>query len=251
MERKSKRQTSITFRFDCHPSSTMAQLLSFVETGRSYPDIPRYPDRFTLPLDSFWWPQALSDSGADERRVKEATMGCVAQLDRQVNLIQRFFGTDDHEGVSEFDWLSAQTTEKEDVSFTFRFQPRPDTKAAILLEWVRDPDTNMLHSATERVGVAFEAFWLPFALRNKNQTDSAAIHSIRLLRVRMAELEKLFPIDFSTLNGFEDPPLITEGARQSERQTDTEPDWDEEEYQPSPVYEEDESSAEAVAGWDS
>ncbi len=137
---RSTRQASISFRFEVYPNSTFAKLLTFTREGKHYPDFPRFPDRFTLPLNAFWWSHALQEAGTDPDTVKMAANGCLNLLRRQLAILQHLFpavhGCSNQSNA--LDWLEVDPCPGKTVAITFRFQPTPQSQKVTLFDWVRD-----------------------------------------------------------------------------------------------------------------
>lgn len=187
-----KRQASITFRFEFYPGSTFHRLLDFVLKGKNYPDVPQYPDRFALPLDSFWWAYALYDRKKNWQDAMLAAGGSIRQINRQILLLQHMFP--EYSTGTPCPPKEQVVNGKSQLVKTLRFQPRPESKNAILFGWVRSPQTAMMYSAFERVSIALTAYWLPLALKENTAEDalSAVPHSLALLQQQIHDLSRDF-----------------------------------------------------------
>ena len=205
MSKKQAERISISLRLECRSGSTIAHLLKYVrdeaDLEPAESPVPFFwGDRVTLALDSFWWPDALSASGNTNHQIAHrATLSCIKQLEHQIVVIRQIFQlADDEQGADWHPELKDHSRGGKVISVTYRFQPRIDSKIAILLDWVRSPFTNVMHSENERGILAFTAFWLPFALRHlqgvgKDELIAAAKNSIFHLHKRISELRATLP----------------------------------------------------------
>ncbi len=204
MRRNKPPTVSISLRLEGITGTPSGELIEFVRSGstsRHSPVPSAWGERVTLALDSFWLPHALHAKGdIDEITLLSATFGCIEQLKRQISKIAQTFeiAEDEQEEYNQsvFTPFEYPSDDGKLLRVTYRFQPYASSKLALLLDWVKSPSTVVMHSMTERVVIALEAFWLPFALRHFQRTDeevhAAAISSIAQLNQRISELRDTF-----------------------------------------------------------
>ncbi len=255
--KEKKRDTiSISFRFECQASSTLAALLTFVRSAakETHPVVPnQWTERIILPLESFWLPDVLHSAHKEDQELRSATFGCITQLERHIVALQRVFQVTEVDALSPSNSLVDHSSRRGKLtSITYRLQPREHSKNALLLAWVKDPDTSVMHSMSERVILAFEAFWLPFALwnarRSEDELKEAALGSIYQLRRRASELHDNYLLQPSQ----EEEKRVEEEEKRVEEEESFEHPLEEESFQD--LYEEDQydddgGAAAAIAGW--
>ena len=247
--KKVDERLSISLRISCRQGATIARLLNFVRDAnpkQADSPVPLYwGDRVTLALDSFWLPDVLSSNGIEGNELKAATLGAIRQMHRHIDALVGFFNIESPSSVppeNRFVWLDTTKTSGAIDAITFRFQPHPGSKQALLLEWIRSPNTRVMHSMIERVCIPLEVFWLPFALRHSGESEeiqlAATLSSISELNKRIEELRYNYLPSEAVAKSL----LPTQDAFSEDF---PEGDLEQEDYEPS----DDKDASDALAAW--
>lgn len=195
---------SVSFNFKCHENSPLALLLEFVRgdclarASRGKFVRLNWREKAMLALESFWLPSALRGARENESMLFDAVNGCIYQLERHRVLLGDHFSLGNiDEQTEQSKWVSSTLLDDslqggKIISIRYRFQPHVGSKAELVLTWVRDPDNPVMFSMAERVCLALEAFWMPFALRHfqraPGEINAAARRCILQLLRRIQEL---------------------------------------------------------------